>query len=77
MAEKERENLKSRVITMRINSGLYARVQAMARAQKRKISPQFELLVERGLSFTKHYTEWPRKNPVCPKDETENEKIQK
>lgn len=77
MAENERDDLKSRVITMRINSALYARVQAMARAQKRKISPQFELLVERGLNFTKQYTEWPRRNPVWPKDETENEKIQK
>jgi hypothetical protein len=62
---------------MRINSGLYARVQAMARAQKRKISPQFELLIERGLIFTKQYTEWLRKNPVWPKDETENETVQK
>jgi hypothetical protein len=75
MAKNERDDLKSRVITMRIKSALYDRVQAMARAQKRKISPQFELLVERGLNFTKQYTEWPRKAPVWPKDD--NETVQK
>jgi hypothetical protein len=75
MMEDTKENIKTKVVTMRIKAGLYARVQAMARAQKRKISPQFELLVERGLNFTKQYTEWPRRNPVWPKDE--NEAVQK
>jgi hypothetical protein len=77
MMEDTKENIKTKVVTMRINSGLYARVQAMARAQKRKIAPQIEILVERGLHLTKQYTEWPRKAPVWPKDETENETVQK
>jgi len=58
MEKSTKGNSAKRVITMRFDSSLYSRVQEMARKQHRKIAPQFEILVERGLLYTQKWPEW-------------------
>jgi len=66
--EKIKENLTRRVISLRIDPVLYDRVKEMAHKQHRKIAPQFEILVERGLLYTQKWPEWTReKNETVQK----------
>jgi len=58
MEKSTKGNSAKRVITMRFDSSLYSRVQEMARKQHRKIAPQFEILVERGLLYTQKWPDW-------------------
>jgi len=57
--------LETKVVTMRINSELYACVKKMATAQRRAIAAQFELLVERGILISQ--------KKVQKENEAENE----